>query len=78
MQISGETAHYVLSHLDLHCLQKHIIASDSDRVKAAFSKIRVIRTQLLAEGWSSSLIEKACSIILPNIWLERYRLTVVF
>ena len=29
-----ETAHYELSHLDLCCLQKHIIiASDSERVK---------------------------------------------
>ena len=31
MQISGETAHYELSHLNLHCLQKPLIAIGSER-----------------------------------------------
>ena len=33
MQISGEKARYELSHLNLHCLQKPLIAFGSEKVK---------------------------------------------
>ena len=38
LQISGETVPYELSHLDLHCLQKPLIAFGSERVITSLVK----------------------------------------
>ena len=54
VQISGETARYDLSHLNLQCLQKPLIAFNSERVND--------RTQLVGRKSSKLLITKTRKI----------------
>ena len=47
MQISGETAHYEMSHMNLHCLQTPVIVFCSEMVKYndRYSFWKVIETK---------------------------------